>query len=135
MASTVRVPRRHLGGILPLRAPRPKGLPASDVGMAPRRAARRIPWRRFLVLATLLYGLWIGHIEWRNYHQLAVQETALRAQAAKLRQKQALLQGEVNYAGTNQYVSEAASQEFGLVKPGEVPLAPVRGAAAGTGQG
>lgn len=134
MASTARAPRRHIEGILPLRAPRPKGLPASDLGMAPQRTLRRVPWGRFVVVGTAVYALWMAHVEWRNYHQLSVQGAALRAQASKLRQQQAQLRREVDYASTDQYVSQAASQEFGLVKPGQVPLAPVSGTGAGTGQ-
>lgn len=127
MASSVRLPQRRTEGVVPLRAPHRQGVSGNELGVAPRRSGRRLPWGRCIVLATAIYGLWIGHLELRHYHRLALQAQALRVQEVQLREQRAQLRREVQYASTDQYVAQAAAQEFGLVKPGQVPLAPVTG--------
>ena len=135
MARAARLSRRHMEGVVPMQAPHREGVSATDVGVVPRKVIRRVPWGRFVVLATAVYALWMGHVELRNYHTLKIQEASLRAQAVKLRQQRTQLQQEVAYASTDQYVAQAAAQEFGLVKKGQVPLAPVSGKASNTAAG
>ena len=113
--------------------PFPPGRPASGrrllVGDAsalrPRRPALRWRWGRYLVTATTVYCVWLGHGEWVAYHRLAAQRAALAAQVAQLRHQQDGLQSAIAYAGSDAYVRSEAMQLFGMVGQGEVSLAPL----------
>jgi cell division protein FtsB len=115
-------------GLLPLASGHPGHAGRVMVGpppqVAPRARPTRVRWGRYLVLGAAVYCVWVGRIEWGMWHRLAAQAAHLRAEAAVLRQQQAVLRAEVAYAGTDAYIEAQARQQFGMVGPGEVPLAP-----------
>lgn len=96
------------------------------------RRPRRLRWRRYLVLVATAYCAWLGHGEWVSYHRLHVAAAGLNRQVAALEAEQASLKGAIAYAQTDAYIAAAAGQKFGLVAPGEVPLAPMPVAASPT---
>lgn len=101
--------------------------------LAPGRPRRRRPWRRYAVLGVCGYCLWIGHLEWRSWSSLHRQEVALARQAATLQAQDAALRARITYESTPGYVKSDARQEFGLVSPGQVPLAPTGAPTSGGG--
>ena len=114
-------------GFLPAAPERDAGsvvLPGAVHGL---RAARRLRWNwtRALALAVALYSAYMGFRDWRTYPQVHASVIALQRQEAALVGQQKTLQQEITYDRTQAYISSAARQEFGLVKPGQVPLAPV----------
>ena len=119
--------------VLPLRRPAATRDGPLLVGEAPlpgRRGRLRWHWGRYLVLGVALYCGWIGQKDLRTWESLQAQERALQAQARALRDQQANLRAEIAYAQTPAYIEAQARQQFGLVGPGQVPLAPVAPASA-----
>ncbi len=118
-------------GTLPLASPAEEAAPAfvaataRPFSVAGRRKRRRWRWHRFAVLAVVLYCGWIGQGQWQAYARVQAHQQALQAELAHLQREHARLQGEVNYAQTSGYIKAAASQEFGMVPPNEVPVAPL----------
>ena len=115
-------------GFLPLvRAARPND-GRLLVGEAPqvrrRRPGVRWRWGRYLVLGVAVYCAYVGRAEWLSWQRLGAQASALAAQEASLRRQQAELHADIAYANSSAYVESQARQLFGLVSPGEVPLAP-----------
>ncbi len=136
MRTTARARDRQPKEVLPLQPTREGH--AVPAGLRPRpapRPKRRFAWGRWAVAATAVYALWMAHVEWGQYRQFQAQSAALQREAAQLRLEHGQLAAEVAYAGTNQYVAAAARQEFGLVGPGEVPLAPIATGSAQTASG
>lgn len=116
-------------GFLPL-----SGRPARDASadlrgpaeFAPvRTVRRRRPWRRYVLLLVGAYCVWMGAREWAAYHSLRQDAAQVESQVATLRGQAAQLRAQIAYAHTNAYIAAAARQEFGLVTPNEVPLAPL----------
>lgn len=138
MSRRVRPPAAS-AGFLPLvdrAAPAVVPLPVGEAPGLPRvRRVRRWRWHRYLVLAVALYSVAMGRHEWLAYRSLHASAVSLQRQASALAAQHARLAQEVAYARTNAYVSAAARQEFGLVAPNQVPLAPVGTSATGSGAG
>jgi len=123
-------------GFLPLAERRDRGadplLVAEAAGLRPARRVRRWRWGRFVVLVVALYSGWMGRREWIAYQSLHATAATLDRQAATLAAQHGRLTQEIAYAQTSAYVAAAARQEFGLVSPDQVPLAPIP-AASGAG--
>lgn len=109
--------------LLPQR-PREAPVDGAVLPPPPARARRRRPWGRYALLGVCGYCVWIGHLDWRSWTSLRRQEVALARQAAALQAQDAALQARIAYESTPGYVESDARQEFGLVSPGQVPLAP-----------
>ena len=128
MSRRVRPPAAS-AGCLPL-AERPgrvvDSLPGGHPDPLPRvRRVRRWRWERYLVLAVAIYGAALGRREWVAYNNLHTSAVSLQRQAAALAAQHGRLAQEVSYAQSSAYVAAAAREEFGLVAPDQVPLAPV----------
>ena len=86
---------------------------------------RRRPWRGYVLVLAGAYCLWMGAREWAAYHTLRLDAAQVEGQVATLRVQAAQLRAQIAYAHTNAYIAATARQEFGLVTPNEVPLAPL----------
>ena len=125
--------------VLPLRqgvargeAPPPRPRPPRPSWMARVRAH----WPRYAVLAAALYGVGVGRQDVAEYLRLRRQVHALQARERAALRAQAALRAKIAYAKTNAFITAAARQRFGLVSPGEVPLAPIQPSPpAGAAQG
>ena len=74
-----------------------------------------------IVVALLLMGLFLyaAYQTAAQNHRLQIQERALHAEIADLRQQHAELQGVAAYIESDEYIEAFARSEFGLVFPGE----------------
>ncbi len=126
-------------GFLPLTG-RPARSAAADLRGAAeftpvRTVRRRRPWRRYVLLLVGAYCLWMGAREWAAYRALQLDAAQVEGQVATLRVQAAQLRAQIAYAHTNAYVAATARQEFGLVAPNQVPLAPLPPAGRATPKG
>lgn len=118
-------------GTLPLTSAMPDGhAPAltptgRPLALAARIKRRRWRWHRFALFAVVTYCGWIGQGQWRTYERVQARQQALQLELAHLRREHARLQAAVSYAQTPAYIKAAANQEFGMVAPNEVPVAPL----------
>jgi cell division protein DivIC len=86
------------------------------------RTKRRIRWSRFGVFLVLAYlVVTFGSVEWRIFQAQRV--VARLEQAIAVEQQRAvLLEAEIAYRDTDEYIELIARRELGLVRPGEVPV-------------
>ncbi len=99
-------------------------------------ARLRAHWPRYAVLAAALYGVGVGRQDVAEYLRLRRQVHALQARERAALRAQAALRAKIAYAETKAFIAAAARQQFGLVSPGEVPLAPIQPSTpTGTAQG
>lgn len=88
----------------------------------PRRSRRTIKWGRFGVFLVVVWAvLTFAGVEWRIFkmqRQIADLERAIQVE----QERAALLDAEILYRDTDEYVELVARRELGLVKPGELPV-------------
>lgn len=131
MASVSMKRRRALASaqMVPLPTDRPRRDAAPGVrtypSLLPGGRRLHLRWRRYVVLGVAMYCAWVGRGDVAVYLHQRAELRVLAVQAQALRRTQARLRARVAYAETDGYVAAKARQEFGLVSPGQVPLAPL----------
>lgn len=93
--------------------------------MAPR-ARRRPRWRvRWSRLGGFLLAVYLvvtfGSVEWRIF-QAQRRIARLEQDIAVQRQRALVLEGEIAFRETDEYIELVARRELGLVRPGEIPV-------------
>ncbi len=89
-----------------------------------RRSRRRthVRWGRFGAFLVVVWALvTLVGVEWRIV-KAQRQISDLERQIEVEEERAALLDAEIAYRDTNEYIELVARRELGLVKPGEVPV-------------
>ena len=74
-----------------------------------------------VVLLSLQYRLWVGKGSMAEVHQLSSQITAQKAENAKLRERNRILEAEVSDLKKGMdAIEERARSELGMIKEGEI---------------
>jgi len=90
----------------------------------PRRvnSKRRVRWGRFGVFLVVAYlAVTFGSVEWRIF-QAQREVSRLERAIAVEQQRTEMLEAEIAYRDSDEYIELVARRELGLVKPGEMPV-------------
>ena len=87
-----------------------------------RRTRTRINWRRLGTFLAVVYLIFtFGSLQWRTWQaQRKVSDLELRIRVEQ--ERAAVLESEITYRNSDEYIELVARRELGLVKPGETPV-------------